>query len=225
METSFFTGFGHLCRFIVMGIIAVFFINATLYEKPITIASTTSAGSKMVEFRGESTKAKKIMLRWKLNNTGNFRYNIEKSRDGENFAQVDTRDMTNGDNGEFAWVDSYPKWINCYRLKMTDENGNTFYSKVLVIQTFKTGQVSLVAATPDLTLNDINIDVELKERAVVTMNILDKGGAIVMQQKQTAEQGTNQFRIKGSNGLQAGDYYLNVIINGEDRMMVHLIKS
>jgi hypothetical protein len=108
---------------------------------------------------------------------------------------------------------------------MTDEHGTQFHSKVLVIQTFKTGQVSLVAATPDLTLNDINIDVEMKERAMVTMNILDKSGSIVMQQKQSAEIGQTQFRVKGSNGLQPGDYYLNVIINGEDKLMVHLIKS
>jgi hypothetical protein len=46
-----------------------------------------------------------------------------------------------------------------------------------------------------------------------------------MQQKQSGEEGQTQFRIKGSNGLQPGDYYLNVIINGEDKLMVHLIKS
>lgn len=225
METSFFTGFGHLCRFVIMGVIAVFFINATLHDKPITISSTTSAGGKMVDFRGESTKAKKIVLKWKLNTTGNFRYNIEKSRDGENFAEVDTRNIKKEDSGEFSWVDAYPKSVNCYRLRMTDESGNQFHSKVLVIQTFKTGQVSLVAATPDLTLNDINIDVEMKERAMVTMNILDKSGSIVMQQKQAAEEGLTQLRIKGSNSLQPGDYHLNVIINGEDKLMVHLIKS
>jgi hypothetical protein len=225
METSFFTGFGHLCRFVIMGVIAVFFINATLHEKPITISSTTSAGSKMVEFRGESTKAKKIVLKWKLNNNGNFRYNIEKSRDGENFAEVDTKNIKAENTGEFSWVDSYPKSVNCYRLRMTDEHGTQFHSKVLVIQTFKTGQVSLVAATPDLTLNDINIDVELKERAVVTMNILDKSGNIAMQQKQIAEGGLNQFMVRGSNSLQPGDYFLNVVINGEDKLRVHLIKS
>ncbi len=225
METSFYTGFGHLCRFIIIGIIAVFFINATLHEKPITISSTSSAGSKMVEFRGESNKAKKIVLKWKMNHNGNFRYNIEKSRDGESFAEVESRSIKADGTGEFSWVDIYPKQVNCYRLRMTDENGKQFHSKTLVIQVFKTGQVSLVAATPDLTLNDINIDVELKERARVTMNILDRNGAIVMQQKESAEIGQNQFRISGSNGLQAGDYYLNVIVNGEDRLMVHLIKS
>jgi hypothetical protein len=225
METSFYTGFGHLCRFVIIGIFAIFFINATLHEKPITISSTSSAGSKMVEFRGESTKAKKIVLKWKMNHNGHFRYNIEKSRDGENFAEVESRSIKADDSGEFSLVDAYPKAVNCYRLRMTDENGKQFHSKTLVIQTFKTGQVSLVAATPDLTLNDINIDVELKERARVTMNILDSAGAIVMQQKESAEVGQNQFRISGSNGLLAGDYYLNVIVNGEDRLMVHLIKS
>jgi hypothetical protein len=122
-------------------------------------------------------------------------------------------------------VDDYPKTVNCYRLRMTDENGGVFYSKVLVVQMFKTGQVALVSATPDLMVNDINVDVELKERAVVTMNILDKGGNIVLQQKQSSEAGPGQFSIRGSNQLKPGDYYLNVIVNGEEKMMVHLVKS
>jgi hypothetical protein len=225
METSFFTGFGHLCRFLTMGLIAIFFINATLHETPITITSRSSAGAKMVEFKGETNKAKKVVLRWKLANSENFRYVIEKSRDGENFSEVDTKNIRTENTGELSWTDAYPKTVNCYRLRMTNESGQIFYSKVLVVQMFKTGQVSLVSATPDLMVNDINVDVELKERAVVTMNILDKGGNIVMQQKQGAEAGPGQFRIKGSNQLKPGDYYLNVVVNGEEKMMVHLIKS
>ncbi len=225
METSFFTGFGHLCRFLVMGFIAVIFINATLHETPITITSKSSAGAKMVEFKGETNKTKKVVLRWKLSSSENFRYVIEKSRDGENFAEVDTKNIKTESNGGLSWTDAYPKTVNCYRLRMTNESGHTFYSKVLVVQMFKTGQVSLVSATPDLMVNDINVDVELKERAVVTMNIMDKGGNIVLQQKQAAEAGSSQFSIRGSNELKPGDYFLNVIVNGEDKMMVHLIKS
>jgi hypothetical protein len=225
METSFFTGFGHLCRFLIMGIIAIFFINATLHENPITITSRSSAGAKMVQFKGETNKAKKIVLKWKLSASDSFKYVIEKSRDGENFAEVDTKNIRSENSSELSWVDDYPKTVNCYRLRMTDPNGGIFYSKVLVVQMFKTGQVALVSATPDLMVNDINVDVELKERAVVTMNILDKGGNIVLQQKQASEAGPGQFSIRGSNQLKPGDYYLNVIVNGEEKMMVHLIKS
>ncbi|HSF45111.1 MAG TPA: hypothetical protein VLA58_03845 [Chitinophagaceae bacterium] len=225
METSFFTGFGHLCRFLAMGVIAIFFINATLHETPITISSKSSAGAKMVQFKGETNKAKKIVLKWKLSNSESFSYVVEKSRDGENFAEVDTKNIQSGPSGELSWTDAYPKTVNCYRLRMTDEKGQIFYSKVLVVQMFKTGQVSLVSATPDLVVNNIVVDVELKERAVVTMNILDKAGNIVLQQKQGAEAGSEQYSIRGSNELKPGDYYLNVIVNGEEKMMVHLVKS
>lgn len=225
METSFFTGFGHLCRFIIIAVLAVFGINATLYERPITISSSSSAGVHMVEFRGGTSKNKKIELNWKLSQQARFRYTVEKSRDGENFIQVESRDIRNASDGNYSWIDQFPKVLNCYRLKMTDEAGRNFYSKVLVVQTFKTGQVNLVSATPDLSLNDINVDVDLKERAMVTMNIVNRNGEIVMQQKESADIGVNQFRIRGSNKLTPGDYYLNVIINGEDRLMVHLVKS
>jgi hypothetical protein len=166
-----------------------------------------------------------VVLKWKLSDSDNFSYTIEKSRDGENFAEVDTRNIRTETTGELSWIDAYPKTVNCYRLRMTSESGQIFYSKVLVVQMFKTGQVSLVSATPDLMVNNINVDVELKERAVVTMNILDKSRNIVLQQKQGAEAGPGQFSIRGSNKLKPGDYYLNVVVNGEEKMMVHLIKS
>jgi hypothetical protein len=56
METSFFTGFGHLCRFVLLGAIGIFFINAT-FTKPITISVQHLPEVKWSS-SGESTKTK-----------------------------------------------------------------------------------------------------------------------------------------------------------------------
>jgi hypothetical protein len=226
METSFFTGFGHLCRFICMGAIVVTSINATLRDADyFTIRSPFESTQKLIEFRGESTKNKKVALKWKLSTQGNYAYTIEKSRDGENFTEVETSNIKAEEHGEFTWVDAFPKTVNCYRLKLTDDKGVTTFSKVLVIQVFKTGQVSLVGATPDLTANDISVDVQMKEDAMVTLKITDKEGKVIMQQKERAKEGMNQYSIKGSSSINPGDYFLNVVVNGADCLLVHLIKS
>jgi len=226
METSFFTGFGHLCRFICMGAIVVTSINATLRDAEyFTIRTPQENAQRLIDFRGETTKNKKVALKWKLSTQGNYVYTIEKSRDGENFAEVETSNIKAEEQGEFSWIDAYPKAVNCYRLKLTDDKGITSYSKVLVIQLFKTGQVSLVGATPDLSANDINVDVQMKETAMVTLNITDKEGNVVMQQKEKAKEGMNQYTIKGSSGMNPGDYFLKVVVNGTDCLLVHLIKS
>ena len=60
METSFFTGFGHFCRFIIVAAIVVTSINATLREAEyFTIKSPNEQTQKLIDFRGESTKNKK----------------------------------------------------------------------------------------------------------------------------------------------------------------------
>ena len=225
METSFFTGFGHLCRFIIVAAIVVTSINATLKTEYFTIKDQKEQTQKLIDFRGESTKNKKVALKWKISTQGNYAYTIEKSRDGENFSEVQTNNIKAEEQGEFTWVDDYPKMVNCYRLKLTDDQGVTTYSKVLVIQVFKSGQVSLVGATPDLSANDINVDVQMKENAFVTLNITDKDGKIIMQQKERAKEGMNQFTIKGSSTMNPGSYFLKVVVNGTDCLLVQLIKS
>jgi len=226
METSFFTGFGHFCRFIIVAAIVVTSINATLREAEyFTIKTPQEQTQKLIDFRGETTKNKKVALKWKLSTQGNYAYTIEKSRDGENFSEVETNNIKAEEQGEFTWVDAYPKMVNCYRLKLTDEQGTTTYSKVLVIQVFKSGQVSLVGATPDLSANDINVDVQMKEDAFVTLNITDKEGKIIMQQKERAKEGMNQYTIKGSSAMHPGNYFLKVVVNGTDCLLVQLIKS
>ena len=225
METSFFTGFGHFCRFICVAAIVVTSINATLKTEYFTIKDNKEQTQTLVDFRGETTKNKKVALKWKLGTQGNYVYTIEKSRDGENFSEVETNNIKAAEQGEFTWVDAYPKMINCYRLKLTDDQGVTTYSKVLVIQVFKSGDVSLVGATPDLSVNDINVDVQLKENAFVTLNITDKDGKIIMQQKEHAKEGMNQFSIKGSSTMNPGSYFLKVVVNGTDCLLVQLIKS
>lgn len=225
METNFLTGFGHFCRFVLILIFTIIALNATVAaEVPGTIKDAATAG-KMVEFSGGSSKNKKIALKWKLNNAANLKYEIEKSRDGENFATVDSRNITAEKDGEYSWIDGYPKVINCYRLKITDEQGNVSYSKTLVLQMFKTGQVALVGATPDFARNDINVVLESKETVFVTMNITDKDGKLILQNKNNAQEGVNNFTVSNSHALPAGEYVLNVIVNGEDKLAVRLFKN
>lgn len=72
--------------------------------------------------------------------------------------------------------------INCYRLKLTDSLGNSTYSRTLVIHVPKTGDVSMISATPDLSVNDIDVDIDMKEPAMVNMTITDKEGNNILRQ-------------------------------------------
>jgi hypothetical protein len=225
METSFFTGMGHMCRFLCIVIFSVTSINASLKDNSITIKEGSLPARNLAAFRGERTPANKILLKWKSDENKCFSYTIEKSRNGEIFIRAEGKSSLSETTGEMTWMDSSPRTINCYRVRMTDSNGNHFYSKALVMHHFKTGQVALVTATPDHSLEFINIDLHLKENAFVTMNIIDKENRIVLQRKENGIEGPNQFNIKGTGGLKPGEYFLNVVVNGSEKLTVHLVKS
>jgi hypothetical protein len=231
METTFSKRAGQFCRTLILAVILFTSINAkftkNIVTSSFTIKSTNDlAKSSLTDFRGEMTRNKKVALKWKAaDGFTPVAYTVEKSRDGETFTAVKTAGVEVDKSNTFLWTDNFPKATNCYRLKMTHADGNVSYSKTLVVETYKGGDVIMVGATPQVNINDIQVDVQLRELAFINLNITDEKGDIVLQQKEKGKTGINQFAIAGSRDLKPGDYFLKVVVNGSDRMMVHLIKS
>jgi hypothetical protein len=229
METSIFTRAGKLCRIILFAFLVYSSINAKILKEELNSLTIKSGEEyktgQLVDFRGETVRNNRVALKWKVANPGNVSYTIEKSRDGEHFAAVQTTGIQVENENSFIWTDHYPKATNCYRLRMTDSNGVHTFSKTLVVETFKGGEVAMVAATPQVTLNDIKVDVQLREIAMINLHITNEKGETVIQQSERGKSGLNQYTIAGSRELKPGEYFLKVVVNGNDRMLVHLIKA
>lgn len=223
METSFYTGIGHFCRFIIIAIFAVVSINATLTDDTITIKKASFPTTNL-RLQGGSTSTNKILLTWAADPSGKLNYHIEKSRDGERFTPADGRIMTIG-SGETTWIEKSPRTINCYRLRMKDEEGHESYSKAIVVHCYKTGEVTLVTATPDDQLASIRVNLDMRDNAFVTMNLIDRQNSIILQQKANGKEGANEFTLKGSDKIPSGVYYLHVVVNGTEKLKVRMIKS
>lgn len=225
MQNNFVKDLTRACRFILIAAIAVTGIQATgKNEELFIVRDPSTPDHSLTRFRGETAKMRRVSLKWHSTLPDNMSYTIEKSRDGENFAEVDSKKIRLS-NGEFSWMDEFPKVMNCYRLKMKDGDGMTKYSRTLVISMPKSGNTSMVSATPDMTRNDIDVDIELKEEAMLTMLISGKSGDILLRQVAKAGAGLSQYCIKGSNELKPGEYFLKVIANGTDVLQVKLIKE
>ncbi len=231
METKFFWGAGKIIR-LAFFLAVLFACIKVLATKKLSQASGFPAiklvvsESLLTDFRSEVRDDNKITLYWKSINSFNLNFTIEKSRDGENFSPVNARNNIQQSSNEFSWVDQdSKKFINCYRVKITDENGNISYSKVMVVNLFKGGEVIMVGITPDISENDIQASVQLKESSFLTFNITNEKGEIVLQKKARGSIGMNIFPIEGTHSIKPGNYFLNVIVNGSDRLLVQLIKS
>ena len=230
MDNSFFTTLGRLTRLAAIGFILFSSITVKANASDPSVMNILSgigdnANEHLLTFRSEAGRNNKVVLKWRVAPEKNFIYQVEKSRDGENFTPVQTSGIQDEGQNEFAWTDLYPKMINCYRLRMTDGQGTTSYSKTLIVTSFPSGDAQMVGATPDMSRNDIQVSLHMRESALVSMNVTDEQGNMVIDQKEKVGTGFSERAIKGTHDLQPGVYFLKVVVNGTDRMLVRLVKS
>lgn len=112
-----------------------------------------------------------------------------------------------------------------YRLRQIDDAGRVTYSKVLILRSYGSKSVEAVSVTPDPEVNDIQVNVQLKEKAFVVMRVTDDNGSELIKQTAMGDFGSNMYNIEGTSQLQPGNYQLEVIINSNERLTMKLAKS
>ncbi len=174
-----------------------------------------------------------IDLRWNVTNGNRYdHFYIERSVDGMIFEKVGE---VNGDAAYSAAHDySFTDYVKpavarkndlYYRLKQIDAGQKSSYSKILIVRMYNTKSVTAVSVTPDPTVNDILVNVQLKENSFVAITVKDDKGSQVMKKTARAANGANSFSLDGTSRLKQGNYQLEVIINSNERMTMQLIKS
>lgn len=174
-----------------------------------------------------------VNVRWvstfELNND---RYEVERSTDGLSFKTVGTvKGMGNSSTKhEYQFNDDVSRNILnkndlYYRLKQVDVDGKSSYTKILIVRVYRTKSLQSLSVTPNPTINDIKVNVQLNENAFIVVKVANSTGIEVMRRTTRGSNGTNSFRLEGTSRLQAGVYFLEVIVNSNERMMVKLIKN
>lgn len=157
-------------------------------------------------------------------------FEIERSMDGNSFekvGEVKAEDITSND---YAFTDKVRDGVArrndlYYRLKQVDAAGRATYSKVLIVRTYESKSVTSVSVTPDPGVNDIQVNVQLKEKSFVVMRVTDNTGNEIIKKTAFGAFGANTYNIEGTNQLQPGMYQLEVIINSNERLTMRLAKS
>jgi hypothetical protein len=112
-----------------------------------------------------------------------------------------------------------------YRLKQVDQNATTALSRILVVRVYNTSSVKMISVTPNPAKNDITVILQLNQRSIATMKVVNMNGAEVQRRTLKAEAGTSSYQLEGTSKLKPGMYVLEVIVNSKERMIVKLIKE
>jgi hypothetical protein len=203
---------------------------------PALCSITTTA---VIRFPGRSTlvsfdalySRKEVAINWNTATDNHSKvFEIERSLDGSYYKKVGEVKAEEGIlEGKYTFNDKMHEAERkndlYYRLRQIDGAGRITYSKVLILRSYGSKSVEAVSVTPDPGINDIQVNVQLKEKSFVVMRVTDNNGSELIKQTAMGDLGTNLYNIEGTSQLQPGLYQLEVIINSNERMTMKLAKS
>jgi hypothetical protein len=172
---------------------------------------------------------KEIAINWnKASDNHSTLFEVERSLDGTYFQKVGEVKAAEASQ-EYSFADRMHEATRksdlYYRLRQIDNANRVTYSKVLIVRSYGSKSVEAVSVTPDPNVNDIQVNVQLKEKSFVLVRVTDEKGSELIRQTAMGENGVNMYNIEGTSGLQPGMYQLEVIINSNEKLTMKLAKS
>ena len=175
----------------------------------------------------------KVNVKWTTTfELNNDHFEVERSTDGVSFTSIATvkGQGNSAIKHDYQFNDDVSRNVLnkndlYYRLKQVDKDGKSSYTKVLVVRVYRTKSLQSLSVTPNPAVNDIKVNVQLNENSYIVMKVTNSSGIEVMRKTTRGSTGTNSFSLEGTSRMQAGMYFLEVIVNSNERMMVKLIKN
>jgi hypothetical protein len=176
---------------------------------------------KLNDFSGQQIN-KEVQLNWETGSEINSdAFIVERSSDGNLFTSIDNIKATNGSNvvAEYNSIDKNPlAGKNYYRLKMMDKDGNSEYSKVVIINYASTNVMSTINFYPNPARDHISVS-HPYAGSNEQFQIISLQGNILLQQKIVPA----SFQTKIALPVLPKGMYQLVWTNGKDISAINLL--
>lgn len=150
-----------------------------------------------------------VNLEWSTSQEiNNDRFEVEKSKDGNQFSVIGTVAAKGGINNNYSFVDAKPSAVNFYRLKQVDKDGVFAYSKVLLLRT----DLDRIGAkiSPNPFRGAMNVSFQADRDETITIRLYNQTGQLVKQQTTRVSNGLNTINVGDLGVLPAGNYTIEV---------------
>jgi hypothetical protein len=184
-------------------------------QNTVSVSSTLPVS--LVSFKAGWSN-KKAKLEWvTANEINSGSFEIERSSNNGSFIKIGTVNASGGSSAvqNYLFIDSFPKpGVNKYRLKLIDQDGQYKYSSVITLIDKPAGIV-IEKIYPNPFVNHIVISISSAAKQPVILKLSDIAGNILFSWNKLCQSGSNSFVLDKLNNLQAGIYFLKLIIPGE----------
>jgi len=173
-------------------------------------AILASSNSVSVDYFTGARQNNKHILNWKLNcnSTAHVNINMQRSTDGSNYENIYHIYATAlRCEQPFNFNDDKPAaGINYYRIKMTDADGNIFYSNMVTVKNEMKNFEMMIIPHPVVNGN-LNIKINAAEKAKIEFVITDLQGSVLQKQIVNLFAGFNSVLMNVA-AMPAGTYCL-----------------
>lgn len=154
------------------------------------------------------------MISWTVGTENNLKwYEVERSADGFNWALLNTipcHGVSLSTQGKYSCTDQQPGFLNYYRLKSVDNNGQFEYSKVVMLSK-RVDTLYISGVFPNPATAEIQVNICSPQQQACEYGITDCLGREVLRQSYDMPEGCGQLKIPVSE-LARGAYFLHFIV-------------
>ena len=180
-----------------------------------------------VEFFRGAKQQKANLLDWKISCTGTDYavLAVERSTDGRNFTTINTQQATAlRCQSPFSYTDATANaGVNYYRIKMTDQDGRSTYSPLVVI-TGKAKAFETVSLYPNPVQTNTTLKIATANAGNMQMVITDMSGRLMQKQTVRLQSGSNIISLK-LGSLATGSYQVTLIDEAGEKTSIRFVKQ
>ena len=162
------------------------------------------------------TEQSLVRLNWELAGGSMLRnVTVEKSSDARNFSAISTTTVTYSEMGQKQYFEDLNASGTAiyYRLRLTDMEGRSSYSNVLVVK-LKGSNATGFKVYPNIVQSSTTINMVSASRQEASISIVDLSGRILRKNQVSMQTGTNNMQINDLEKLSRGQYYVVIDLPG-----------
>ena len=177
----------------------------------------------LLDFTAQLQDNTSALLNWQVSQSSDAGlFEIEHGTDGANFTKIGEVSAVANKTGYSNIHRGLAEGRNYYRLKVTDENGKSAYSKIAVVVT-KGMVVDVISLAPNPVTGVSVVTVSADDANSAEVRVLDAVGRVLLSSKHSLAQGMNNISLDMSS-LAQGNYTLQVITDAGNSTPVKFTK-
>jgi hypothetical protein len=165
----------------------------------------------------------KVDLTWSTaSETNNDYFTVERSTDAIHFKEILRKQGAGNSTSTIYYsdIDNSPlSGHSYYRLKQTDYDGHSTYSKIKSVnnksQREAENELKLISIAPNPFSEKFIVAFTTQKAGAATIELVNESGKMVLQQVIQSNEGPNNFNFSEGQKLTSGIYFVNLFFNGE----------